>query len=159
MTARKIDEIDADFGDPLRTDTVSMRALVEHAATLVGSLSELGRRIDVTGSHLSRIRSGKVGLGVESCIRLADVLEEDRILVLRICGYARLTELIAPLQNGRLPHRPGRLHEALDRLLLSDRRLVTRLIDRLLLGPAAASNDTAPPISSLPYDPPKRGTR
>src|SRR6266545_3408953 len=113
-TARRFDnDVSEDYSDhPMRDDTTSARALIQRATMVVGGRpAELARRLKVTGSHVSRIRKGVAGMGVETCLRLADVLDADPIVVLRACGYARLCELLDLLRQGQLPRRRARLHD------------------------------------------------
>src|SRR5689334_4554490 len=97
-----------DDSDPSRDDTAALRALVEQAIEITGSMAALARRLGTTPSHVSRIRAGLVGAALETCLYLADVLDEGWIVILDKCGYARLSDKIEGLRQGRkLPVRPA----------------------------------------------------
>jgi transcriptional regulator with XRE-family HTH domain len=144
-------DVDDDADHPPHTDTPSARVLMERAVTRVGTLAELARRLAVTPSHVSRLCRGLCGIGVDTCFALADVLDDDPLVVLRACGYARLSGRIDRLRRGLQPPPGARAQEAFDRLAESDRRLVGDLVNRLLA-------DTRAPAAIL-VDPPKGGPR
>ena len=96
------------------------------------SQRELAERLQLTPTHVSRVVGGFVGLGPQPCLRLADVLDEDPLVVLRECGHVRLADCVAALASGG-PQR-AQIHEAVDRLTSADRQIVSSLIDRLLAG-------------------------
>jgi hypothetical protein len=144
-------------GDPFEEDddslghTAALRTFIEQAVAVTGSLAALARRLAIAPSHVSRMRVGRVGIGIETALTLAAVLDEDPFLVLAKCGYLGLSTTLEQLATGRTPPPRAALHQALDRLPRLDRRLVGRLMDRLLV-------DATP---DLPHaDPPReRGTR
>jgi plasmid maintenance system antidote protein VapI len=71
---------------PLR-DTTALRELVERAVRQAGNPSKLARALQVTQSHVSRLRQGACGLSATLMLRLADFLDEDGVAILRICGH------------------------------------------------------------------------
>jgi transcriptional regulator with XRE-family HTH domain len=133
-----------------RTDTPSPRALMERAVTHVRTLAELARRLEVSPSHVSRLCSGLCGIGVDTCFALADLLDDDPLVVLRACGYARLSGRIDRMRRGLQPPPGARAHDALDRLPESDRLLVGDLVNRLLSDRASVA---------LQAEAPRRGAR
>jgi hypothetical protein len=152
IALHKIEDDDCSDHTP-RTDTASARALMRRAVSRVGTLAELARRLDVSPSHVSRIVAGLCGIGVDTCLALADVLDDDPAVVLRTCGYARLSERIDRLRRGLQPPPRARAHDALDRLSEDDRLLVGDLVNRLLLDRASVA-----PVA-LQADAPRRGAR
>jgi plasmid maintenance system antidote protein VapI len=135
------------------------QALIERAMMLIGGWpAELARRLEVTPSHISRLRKGTAGLSIEACVRLANVLDEDHLLILRLGGHTRLCEMLAfRRQRGMAPSR-ARLHELLDRLSHRDRLLVGRLIERLL-GESDAEEPAVAALVPANVDAPRRGLR
>jgi hypothetical protein len=143
------EDVDEDLDDLLRR-TVALRALTDRGIEVAGSIAALAR-LGVAPSHVSRMRIGHVGMGVETCFILADVLDEDPFLVLHKCGYAALSDRLEQLRHPEAkPPRAG-LHEALDRLSWRDRQIVAGLIDRLLVNATSDMPDADPAR--------KRGTR
>jgi hypothetical protein len=75
-------------------------------------------------------------------LRLADLLGQDRALVLRACGHLRLSENIysqAPAEMSQ-----PRVQDPIDQLSTNDRRLVQSLIERLSVDTSVAAR----PLSS-----------
>jgi plasmid maintenance system antidote protein VapI len=136
---------------PLR-DTTALRELVERAVRQAGNPSKLAHALQVTQSHVSRLRQGSCGLSVTLMLRLADFLDEDGVAILRICGHVRIADLFERLQRGS-PQRPRHLlYDAIDRLSAADRAMVSAFVNRLLI-------DSTPP-SPLPVpDPQTRSWR
>ena len=97
------------------------------------------------------MRIGRVGMGVETCITLGEVLDEDPFLILHKCGYAALSDRLEQLRQPAAKVPRGALHEALNRLPWRDREIVAELIHRLLVDAKPDAPDADPPR--------KRGTR
>lgn len=144
MRPPRSEEFEEDFDPPL-PGTLARRTLIEQALEVVGSVAALARRLGTAPSHVSRARAGHVGLGVETSLRLADVLDEDPILILHKCGYGTLSDRLERLRQGETPRPRARLHEALDRLPRKDRRIVSGLIDRLLVDAMTDMPSADPP--------------
>jgi hypothetical protein len=130
---------------PLR-DTSALRELVERAVRQAGNPSKLAHNLQITPSHVSRLRQGTCGVGVELILRLADYLDEDGVTILRICGHVRIAVLFERLHRGS-PERPRHLlYDAIDRLSAADRAVVSALVNRLLVdSPAPPSLPTPDP--------------
>jgi len=64
---------------------------MRRAVKLVGTQKALADRLEVSESHVARVLGG-AGLGIENCVRLADLLDEDRASVLRAYGFARFSD-------------------------------------------------------------------
>jgi plasmid maintenance system antidote protein VapI len=136
---------------PLR-DTTALRALIERAVRQAGNPSKLARDLQITQSHVSRLRQGACGVGIELILRLADYLDEDGVTILRICGQARMAELFQRLRRGS-PQRPRHLlYDAIDKLSAADRAMVRAFINRLLV-----DSPTPPPLPAA--DPQTRSWR
>jgi hypothetical protein len=121
--------------DPTRQprDTTAQRALLERALMRVGTPAELARQLQVTASHVSRLRKGHAGVSIVLALRFADVLDEDGIAVLRTVGHISAAESIDRLRKGS-PERPRTvLEDKIDRLSGSDRRMLAGFVDRLLV--------------------------
>jgi transcriptional regulator with XRE-family HTH domain len=132
----KIEEEDA---DALFRNTAALRELLERAITRVGGPAELARRLEVTPSHVSRLRQGLCRLSVEVLLRLAELLDEDGVEIVRICGHARMADRLDVLRRGS-PQRPrSQLYDAIDRLSEADRQVVSSLVSRLLIDSQAAA--------------------
>jgi transcriptional regulator with XRE-family HTH domain len=110
------------------------------------SIAELASRLDVAPSHVSRVIKGLVGLSVETCIRLADVLGEARASVLWACGHPHVAVLLFGDSTGTKPR--ARVRDTLDQLAKGDRRLIESLATRLsiLAGLEHAPSAPAPPF-------------
>ena len=115
--------------------------LMQRAVGLFSSQAALAARLEVSGSHVSRVLKGTAGLGADACLRLADILGEDRTVVLRACGHAALSSRLFAGAGSNEPHRT-REQIIMDRLAGSDRLLVQCLIDRLA-GPADEGRQAA----------------
>jgi len=113
--------------------------LMQRAVGLFSSQAALAARLEVSGSHVSRVLKG-TGLGADACLRLADILGEDRTVVLRACGHAALSSRLFAGAAGEPSH--TREQDIMDRLARSDRLLVQGLIDRLA-GPAGEGYQAA----------------
>jgi hypothetical protein len=152
MTTRQPPPFDPfEDDDETRGDTATLRTLIEEAIAVTGSLAAVALRLEIVPSHVSRMQKGHVGIGIETCLRLADVLDEDPFVLLAKCGYLGLSTKLEHLAKGRTPPPRTTLHAVLDRLPRRDRQLVARVMDRLL-------GDATPDMPNA--DPPKkRGTR
>jgi plasmid maintenance system antidote protein VapI len=136
---------------PLR-DTTALRALIERAVRQAGNPSKLARDLQITQSHVSRLRQGACGVGVELILRLADYLDEDGVTILRICGQVRMANLFERLQRGS-PQRPRHLlYDAIDKLSPADRAMVGSFVSRLLV-------DSPTPLPLPAPDPQTRSWR
>jgi transcriptional regulator with XRE-family HTH domain len=129
---RLTDEDEALLNSRLVRDTTALRTLLERAITQVGSPANLARRMEITPSHISRLYKGTASLSIETMLRLADVLDEDGVEVLRTCGHARVAERIDLLRRGSPQRARSQLYDAIDRLSESDRQMVTSFVHRLL---------------------------
>ncbi len=143
------DEDDALLDTPPVRDTTALRTLLERALARVGSPSNLARRLEITPSHVSRLFKGTTSLSIAVTLRLADVLDEDGVEVLRRCGHARIADRIDQLRRGSPQRARSQLYDAIDRLSEGDRQMVSGLVHRLL--------KRAPPSPTLP--PPDPQTR
>jgi transcriptional regulator with XRE-family HTH domain len=129
----RISEADSDLLEvPLVRDTTALRTLLERAIGRVGSPSNLARRLEITPSHISRLCKGTTSLSIEALLRLADVLDEDGVDMLRTCGHARVAERIDLLRRGSPQRARSQLYDAIDRLSEADRQLVNSFVCRLL---------------------------
>jgi transcriptional regulator with XRE-family HTH domain len=127
----KIEDEEAD-ADALFRNTAALRELLERAITRVGGPAELARRLEVTPSHVSRLRQGLWRLSVKVLLRLAELLDEDGVEVVRVCGHTRMADRLDVLRRGS-PHRPrSKLYDAVDRLSEDDREMVSGFVRRLL---------------------------
>ncbi len=135
--------------------SAASRALMERALVHLRTPAELARRLEVTPGHVSRLCTGTAGLSAKSCFRIADVLDEDPIVILRACGFGWLSDAIDLLCRRRLPPPRARLHDALDQLPRNDRQLVGHIIDRLL---SDVTNER-PQTDARAIDAPKGGGR
>ncbi len=145
-------KIEEEDGDALFRNTAALRELLERAVTLVGGPGELARRLDITSSHVSRLRQGTCRLSVEVLLRLAEVLDEDGVEIVRTCGHARMAERLDLLRRGS-PQRPRiQLYDAIDRLSEADRQMVNGFVHRLL-------TDSPAPAALPPPDPQTRSWR
>ncbi len=88
---------------------------------------------------MSRLRQGTCRLSVEVLLRLADLLDEDGVEVVRVCGHARIADRLDTLRRGS-PQRPRTLlYDAIDRLSEDDRRMISAFVHRLLTDSPAPS--------------------
>ncbi len=71
-------------------------AVMARAARLFPSNSALARVLQISHSHVSRVLGGEATVNPALALRLADVLGESRIDVLRACGHGELGDLIYP---------------------------------------------------------------
>jgi transcriptional regulator with XRE-family HTH domain len=152
---RQLPPIPDDYSeDPPVRHTAALRALLEQAIARVGSPAELARQLEVAPSHVARIRQGLVGAGFIVLLNLADVLDEDALKILRLCGHARLAERFVLLQQPSVPRSRTKLYDAIDSLSVLDRDLVAAIVKRL-----------QPPLEAEPLrvaplaDPPTRSRR
>lgn len=121
---------------------IALRELAEAAVQRVGSTAELARKLEVAPSHISRIRKGLVGAGIEMLLHLADVLEMDAAKVLRVCGHPRLADRLVVLQLNAPPRALSALCESIEHLSAPDRDLIRALVVRLT--PADSPVDRTP---------------
>jgi transcriptional regulator with XRE-family HTH domain len=126
--------------------------LMAGAATRHRSLAELASRLDVSPSHVSRVIKGLVGLSVETCIGLADVLGESRASVLWACGHPHVAVRLFGDSTGTKPR--ARVRDALDQLTKGDRRLIESLAERLSV---LAGLEKAAPSAPTPHSGKKGG--
>jgi hypothetical protein len=122
---------------PPPRDTTVVRALIQRAVRKAGIPARLARDLQITPSHVSRLRRGACGLSVPLVLRLARYLDEDGVAILRLCGHVRIADLFdgiqwdAPQQD--LPqHSRDPLHAAIERLSAADRTMVSAFVIRLL---------------------------
>jgi transcriptional regulator with XRE-family HTH domain len=71
------------------------------ALTAVGSAAELARVLEVTPSHISRLRKGTAGISAELSLRLSRVIGRPALQGLRDDGHTVLAELLEPLAGIR----------------------------------------------------------
>jgi hypothetical protein len=152
MRAIEFTELD-DFDDRSieRPDLAASRALLERALKAAGTPAALARQLAISPSHVCRLAKGFAGPGIELLLRLADVLAEDPIGVLRVCGRPALAERLDLMRRYPGPAPVAALFTEITRLSDSDRRLVTELIARLRV-------DSIPAALPTP-DPPSRSRR
>jgi transcriptional regulator with XRE-family HTH domain len=144
------EDLDEDI-EALLGNTAAIRALTQRGVDVAGSIAALARRLGLAASHISRMRRGQVGMGVETCLVLAEVLDEDPFPILHRCGFATLADRLERLRQPDAKVRRAGLHDALERLPWRDRQIISGLIDRLLVDARADMPDADPPR--------KRGTR
>ena len=149
---RTSEEDDALLDAPPVRDTTALRTLLERALARVGSPSNLARRLKITPSHISRLFKGTTSLSIEVTLRLADVLDEDGVEVLRRCGHGRIADRIDRLRRGSPQRARSQLYDAIDRLSEGDRQMVNGFVHRLL-------KDAPPPPTLPPPDPQTRSWR
>ncbi len=126
--------------------------LTARALRLAGSQRKLAKRLGMSKGRLSQIVLG-ARLNVENCIRLADLLDEDLVLVLRAYDYPQLADILQGLytKQRRVTHRRARIYETLNGLQWRDRVYVEGLIARLAV-PGTSSDigthveDLRPPV-------------
>lgn len=114
------------------------------------------RALQITDSHISRLRKGTGSLSVEVMLRLADLLDEDGVAVLRTCGHVRIADLFERLQRGEQQRPRHVLYDAIDRLSEDDRAIVSLTsVCSSLMGPsyfwlkAVSSTSAIPSIKRL----------
>jgi hypothetical protein len=105
------------------------------ALDAVGSPAELARALDVTPSHVSRLRNGTAGISAELSLRLSRILGRAPLHGLREDGHSKLADLIAPIlgpvgENSATPRLP--IHDDLSLLSPEDLALVQDLIKALV---------------------------
>jgi hypothetical protein len=122
---------------PSGTDTPTSADLINRALQRTLRQKELGNRLQLSRSRVSRIVAGEP-LGFLRCLMLADLLDEDPAVVMNAYGYVRLVELLQRLYvaRGYVTGERARIHNALDRLLdalpTDDQHTIRDVIDRFL---------------------------
>jgi len=132
---------------PADSELPAPLALLHRAAARFPTHSALAARLQVTPSHVSRLLKGTAGLSPYLCLRLADLLGQDRAFVLRACGHARLSDRLFP--GGAPTATEGqRVQDAIEQLPPFDRRLIQALVERLIHGEPIELTSLAP-VSAL----------
>jgi methylphosphotriester-DNA--protein-cysteine methyltransferase len=75
--------------------------LAHEALARVRSRAALATSLDVSKQHLSRVLSGKAGLGPLALVRAARITERNALDVLRAGGEAELADELASLLGDR----------------------------------------------------------
>lgn len=61
---------------------MELRDYIEAGAKKAGSLTALGKFLDISQPTISGVKAHKRGLPIDLCIKLADFIEADRIAVI-----------------------------------------------------------------------------
>jgi transcriptional regulator with XRE-family HTH domain len=138
------EDLDDDLGNLLR-NTAALRGLTEQGIDVAGSVGAIARRLGVARSHISRVRIGRVGMDVETCLILAEVIDEEPFLMLHKCGNSTMSDRLERLHEPDTKAPRARFHDTLERLRWRDRQIVSALIDRLSVNANSDMADADPP--------------
>lgn len=114
------------------------------------------RALKLSTSTYSRLKNGKVGLGVEKCLRLAGILHRPAGEVLRTAGHTRIADLLdqvtTPTTNAALMIDDEEMAAVWKRLNSPDRELLRDNAKRYLLTypPAPSRKSPAPTKAPAP---------
>lgn len=61
---------------------MEMKTYIEKAEKKAGKQTELADILGITASYIRMVKAGKKGFPIETCIVLADYIEEDRLAVI-----------------------------------------------------------------------------
>ena len=124
--------------------------IIERALGVTGSLAALARALNVTPSHVSRMRKGLVGVGPEGSLRLSFIMGRTALSGLRHDGHGELADLLEAFFDVR-DDKPAVARRALDADLAAlpphDLRHVRAVIASLANAARRSANAPHPLIS------------
>ncbi len=123
----------------------SLSDYLNRALTRAGSRRVLAEQLDLTRQRLSRLlRNEGYGPGVETCIRLAQILAIEPGDVLRAAGHTGMAKLLAEVyQRHDLSADDRRWRRLRAQLTPEDAAYVDGLLERLVAGPRPSARKSA----------------